>query len=149
MNISNLNLIQLDRLVLPGEQKQARAFLDFCIDGISLYEKFANERDLVSTIWVNPPVPEEAQKSIKRLLKLIPSEFPNDRVAIYVCPECGDLGCGAISIEIVFTETLVTWRSFGYENNYENAVEYERYLPIGPYNFERVAYENLFRKLLN
>ncbi|MGA3371542.1 MAG: hypothetical protein ABSC48_07250 [Terracidiphilus sp.] len=149
MSISNLNLIQFDRLILPGEQKQRRTFLDFCVDGISLYERFANKRDLVSTIWVNPPVPEEAQRPIKRLLKLDPSDFPNDRVAIYVCPECGDLGCGAISIEIVFDDTLVTWQSFGYENNYDNSVEYEGYLSIGPYSFDRIAYENLFRKLLS
>jgi hypothetical protein len=138
-------LIRLDRAVLPGEAKQRRTFLDFCVDGVSLYEELGIKRDLISTIWVNPPVPEEIHRAIKRLLKLEPADFPNERTSIYVCPECGDLGCGAISIEIVFSENLVTWRSFGYENNYENSV---LYLSIGPYCFDRTAYESLFSELL-
>jgi hypothetical protein len=148
MKVSTLELIRLERTVLPGEQKQQRAFWDFCIDGISLYNKLANVRDLVSIIWIDPPNPVENRKGIKRLLMLESADFPNNRTALYVCPECGDLGCGAISIGIIFSENQVTWKAFGYENNYENIVESDRYTSIGPFVFDRIAYENLFRNLL-
>jgi hypothetical protein len=91
---------------------------------------------------------EEIEKAIKRLLKLEPADFPSDRVAIYVCPECGDLGCGAISVEIIFSKDYVTWKSFGYQNNYEDAIETDCYSSVGPFVFDRICYEALFRKLL-
>jgi hypothetical protein len=97
-----------------------RAFLDFIVDGVSLYEELGRRSDLISTVWIDPPMTrEEQQRAIRRLLTLEPGDLPNGRVSLYVCPECGDLGCGAISVQIDVTGDKITWSDFGYENNYD------------------------------
>ena len=41
------------------------------------------------------------------------------RVLLYICPECGDIGCGAYSVRIEKTDAGYTWGDFAYENGYE------------------------------
>jgi hypothetical protein len=38
---------------------------------------------------------------------------------MYVCAECGDLGCGAVTAAVEVGDDKVVWRDFGYQNNYE------------------------------
>jgi hypothetical protein len=141
--VATLQLVQRDRK--GGGSKTARSFLDFTIDGDPLHERLAQPLDLISVLWLDHPAPEERQKAVRRLLKLAPGDFPDDRVALYICPECGDLGCGAISVEILISEDKVIWRDFGYENNYESVVTRDRYKSIGPFEFERAAYEAVYQ----
>lgn len=128
--------------------KTERPFLDFVIDGVSLYEAAAKDRDLVSVIWTDPPVPDERMKAIRRLLAAEPGDASDGRISLYVCPECGDLGCGAITIRIEGTSGEIVWRDFGYENNYEAHVEREPFAPLGPYRFDRVDYTAQLEALL-
>jgi hypothetical protein len=141
--VATLQLLQRDR---KGDgSKTARSFLDFTIDGGSLYDRVGQSLDLISTLWLDAPFPDVGVKAVQRLLKLTPGDFPNDRVSLYICPECGDLGCGAISAEILFAEDKVIWRDFGYQNNYESAVTRDQYREIGPFEFERAAYEGVYQ----
>jgi hypothetical protein len=32
---------------------------------------------------------------------------------LYVCPECGDIQCGAMTVEITKTGNTYTWQNFG------------------------------------
>jgi hypothetical protein len=69
-----------------------RRFLHFIVDGQSLYER--HQADFISCLgWF---VPAEDLHAAARLLR---DEQPDvgDRVSSYVCPECGDLYCGAIT----------------------------------------------------
>jgi hypothetical protein len=92
--------------------------------------------------WVIP----EIEKSVGRLLLKDPADLPNDRRSLLVCGECGDIGCGAISIVIDTSENIVTWRDFGYENNYEPDVHTEKLKELGPFEFAADEYK---RKLLD
>jgi hypothetical protein len=40
-------------------------------------------------------VESETLKAVDRLLLMSDADFPNDRRSLFVCAECGDLGCGA------------------------------------------------------
>jgi len=82
------------------------------------------------------------------LLKEQPGEFPNDRVALYICPECGDLGCGAVTAKISVHDDVVTWSDFGYENTYEDAMFPDTLSAIGPFTFELREYEMTLRNLI-
>jgi hypothetical protein len=110
--------------------KTKRVFFDFVVGGISLYvggislyEVAAQSRDLVSVIWTEPLVPSERTKAIQRLLASEPGDASDGRISLYICPECGDLGCGAITVRIDKNSDSIVWRDFGFENNHQRDVE--------------------------
>lgn len=124
-----------------GSTKSERNYIDFIVDGESLCER-ANRAgyDLVSVLareWTR----EEREKSLQRLLLADPADFPNNRRSLLVCSECGDLGCGAISIVVDFSGDTVRWHEFGYENNYEGKVEFDKLSDLGPFEFDLWEYK--------
>ncbi|RII42225.1 hypothetical protein DWB68_08315 [Galactobacter valiniphilus] len=40
-----------------------------------------------------------------------PAALP-DTVLLAVCPQCGDLGCGAVAARVIWAEGTVTWSDF-------------------------------------
>ena len=89
-----------------GTMQTPRRFLDYVIEGESLYEQHGAD-------WIGPLgqwLPVEAdEKAARRLLR---KEEPDvdDRVAVYVCPECADLDCGAITAVIERAGNEIVWR---------------------------------------
>jgi hypothetical protein len=69
------------------------------------------------------------------------ADLPNNRRSLFICSECGDLGCGAITAAVVKERDTITWKDFGYENNYEDAVLLEKYKSLGPFTFKTEQYE--------
>ena len=65
---------------------------------------------------------------------------------IYVCPECGDLGCGAITANIEFINNEVIWKNFGYEDDIgePNLTDYQG---IGPFVFDKKEYLGIIEQL--
>ncbi len=124
-----------DRITVP--KQTPRRFLDFVIDGISLYEVLG---DLISPLGWGELA--QQQKALDRLLLRSPADLPNDRRSIYVCPECGDLGCGTISATIDRVSDKIVWRDFAYENNYDPEM-FTRHDDIGPFEFDVAEYTNV------
>jgi hypothetical protein len=73
-------------------------------------------------------------------------KLETDKVLLYVCSDCGDFGCGALTAKISFHKKTIVWSDFVYENTLEI---WEKYPEIGPYEFDRAQYENEFQKLTN
>ncbi len=135
--MSSIELRWADRKI--GSAQTPRRFLDFVIDGESLYEKIG---DLISPLgWGSA---EETRNAVDRFLQRAAADFPNDRTSIYVCPECGDLGCGAVSAVIEKEGDDIIWRDFGYENNYDPFVNLEDFSELGPFTFNANEYYQLF-----
>jgi hypothetical protein len=128
--------------------KTQRVFFDFVVNGISLYKVAAQSRDLVSVISAEPVVPAEQAQAIERLLARAPGDASNGRVSLYTCAECGDLGCGAITVRINEFSDEIIWRDFGFENNYEPDVQREPFSSLGPFHFDRSEYEAQLQALL-
>ena len=128
---------------LPGGTFQSeRNYLDFLIDGQSLADRA--RYDIVSILckeWAS----EEREKSVRRLLKEEAADFSGDRRSILVCGECGDIGCGAVSIIVDVLDKTVLWRDFGYQNNYEPEIHGEHLKDLGPFEFDLGDYK---RKLI-
>src|SRR5918993_1933708 len=125
--ISTLDVIWTTRSSGLGRTK--RRFLDFVIDGVPL-----SSRLTVNSIspfgWLDA---REQEASIDRLLGKSPPDMPNGRNTLYVCPECADIGCGAVTLLIQIEPNHITWADFGFENDYEDVVQTLGFQDIGPF----------------
>ena len=60
------------------------------------------------------------------------------RVLIYLCPECGDIACGAYGAKVSKADGRYIWQDFAYENSYEDPIQVSH---IGPFIFDASSYE--------
>ena len=91
----------------------------------------------------------ENAKTARRLLLEEPADLPDNRRTLYICPECGDIGCGVVSLVIERVDKKIIWRDFGYENNYEGVVRVEGFEEIGPFAFDPDEYEKVIRQAVD
>lgn len=88
-----------------GSMQTPRRFLDYIVDGESLYEQHGV--DFIGALgWGGAETDEEAAR------RLLLEEDPDvdNRVAVYICPEDGDLLCGAVTAVIQRVGDEVVWR---------------------------------------
>jgi hypothetical protein len=118
----------------------ARTSADFQIDGESLLHILVREdgghSDFMGVFVMGFP---DSQADTARQLRLqaVPSSG-SGRVLLYICPECGDIGCGVYSAKVARNQETYTWSDFVYENGYEDPRPLER---IGPFVFIASQYE--------
>jgi len=131
-----------------GTTKSERHFLDFVVDGKSLWEALGKRHDMVS-IFCAEYSSDETAKAVGRLLLNVNADLPNDRRSFFLCSECGDLGCGAITAVVVRQGETFTRKAFGYENNYEDKVSLDEYSTVGPFTFDATAYAHTLKQALD
>jgi hypothetical protein len=128
-----------------GGGKTAREYLDFVVSGDSLRDRLgAAAGDLIGCLgW---GVPEYHQVAVEQLLLERPTELASGRHMLYVCPECGDIGCGAITGVITREGEDIVWRDFGYENDYDEGISRREDLAsLGPFYFDAGQYSAVLR----
>ena len=107
-----------------GSVKSHVTYLDFTVDGERLFSRLndltADGLDFVGVIQDSWPV--EAVASIERLLDEAPGDLPDGRTSLYICPECGDLGCGAVTASLEFGTDYVTWHDLAWQADYDDEV---------------------------
>ncbi len=135
--------IRWQNCVVDGVQT-AQRFLDFVINGQSLYEKFDG---LISPLGWGPI--EENRNAVARFLCEAEPDFPNNRTSVYICQVCGGLDCGAISVVIERAGDHIIWRDIGYQNTYDDVVNLEDYRGLGPYMFDISKYSEVFGRVLS
>lgn len=126
-----------------GGGQTRRDFLDFIVDDQPLSELVGDQISCLG--WL---VPEETAKAIGRLLLNEAADLSNNRRTLYICPECGDIGCGAVSLVIERIGDNIIWRDFGYENNYDGILHTEGFKEVGPFTFDSTDYAEAIRKAL-
>ncbi|WP_116205467.1 hypothetical protein [Amycolatopsis circi] len=92
------------------KHQRERRYLDFEVDGVSLRGLVDTELDLISVLTTD--YPRDPQR-LARVLGEAPGDSPDGRTLLYVCPECEDIGCGAIAAKVSRRGDLVTWRDLG------------------------------------
>ncbi len=102
-----------------GDGRTPREFFDVLVDSRRLIDRIGWEgADLISPLgW---GVPDSQLASVRQLRRDEPSSLPSGRVLLFVCPECGDIGCGAITVRITRSGSDVIWSDFARENGYED-----------------------------
>lgn len=113
---------------------------DFLVNGLSLLcilvEVDGGHTDFMGC-FVNG-FADQNEQSKARLLLSGPEKLSGDRVMLYLCPECGDIGCGAYSVRVQQSDEHFIWDLFAYENGYEEPGIIKG---IGPFTFEKQSYE--------
>lgn len=76
---------------------------------------------------------------VDRLLRRAEPDAPDKRTCLYICPECADFGCGAITAVIERVDECIVWRDFGFQNNY-NQIQAADLEDVGPFEFNATEY---------
>jgi hypothetical protein len=143
MNTSALTHQQIFR---PGSESNGctvaeRYSVDFLIDGESLLSILVKvdggHADFMGCFVKG--FAEPAAKAAAMLLLQAAPDSASGRVLLYVCPECGEIGCGAYAVRIEKTDIGYSWGDFAYENGYEEPHVIEG---VGRFFFDRDAYES-------
>jgi hypothetical protein len=82
-----------------------------------------------------------------KLLRRTDPDLPPDRIALYVCPECGDLSCGALTAAVAAEDDTIVWHNFRWERDWEGAPD-DGPLALGPFRFDRGAYTRLLQMVV-
>lgn len=117
-----------------------RKYIDFIVNGQSL-EKLLHIAPYgeIGTFGWSENI-EYENKCVDEFLGLEKSELESGRTSFYVCGECGDIGCGAITAKIIVTEKAVIWKDFAYEDLSEEELDFTDYKGIGPFEFDKIEY---------
>ncbi|HEY0640995.1 MAG TPA: hypothetical protein VGD67_25465 [Pseudonocardiaceae bacterium] len=119
-------------------------WLDLVVDGRSLHAAIGSP-DLVSVLVVGAAAGGVAvldlSDFVDELLLRRPPSLPGGRCRLFVCPECADLGCGAVGLTVEADGDHVVWCDLGYQNDYEPQIWFEEYAHVGPFRFRRTDYQ--------
>jgi hypothetical protein len=98
-----------------GGNKTPRVFWDFQIAGRSVLELMGwGSADLVTPLgWGTRSSQLSALDELRRRKQPV---LPSGRSLLYVCPECGDIGCGAIAARILRKRDQISWSDFAHED---------------------------------
>ncbi len=131
-------------------------FLDWTIDGVPLRVVIAWPNGAIAG-EVTPIRNERAEREyridyLRALLGgLVGSEsavMPDGRVPLLVCPHDFDLGCRALTTEVVSDGDTVEWRDIAWQAASEPLHLAEQEMPVISLTFDRVQYEKVVRGLL-
>lgn len=131
-------------------------FQDWTIDGVPLRDLASHRgpdpvphEPVQEMTWLSEEAPAAAVQHLQRLLGQQPGDFPDGRVSVLVCPIDADIGCGAVSVELIMDADTVHWRNLAWENDYE-PLDLARDLlrPPQSYQFRRDDYTELLSGLL-
>jgi hypothetical protein len=122
-----------------------RNYFDFIVSGQSLKTILNSDNmDLISPFgWGKE---DHEQEIIKEFMGQKSPEIQSGRLMIYVCSECGDIGCGSITADLEITDDKVIWKNFGYENNYLD-IDFNSYKDIRPFEFNKADYLDKFQNI--
>ena len=141
--------LSINKLFRKGSSsKTKRTSINFILDGESLLETLSKAIEGHSDYmgcFVNGF--EDENRKISNMFTCAAKPDLNDgRVLLYICPECGDIGCGAYGARIIKSNNQYVWQDFAYVNGYEDAVDIEG---IGPFYFNANEYENIINEAKN
>jgi len=118
--------------------KAARVSVDFVVDDVSLLAQLVGagggHGDFMGC-FVRGFEIENTKKKVQ-LSEALKPDTNEGRYLLYICPECGDIGCGAYGAKLRLSSTTAEWYDFAYENGREPG----RAVSVGPFTFARADY---------
>ena len=133
--------LSIKKMFRKGSSSQTkRESLDLIIDGRSLLKMLADSGGGVSDFMGCFVFGFESEnlKYAEALKCESKTELESGRVLLYICPECGDIGCGSYAARVEEHGDQYMWSNFAYENGYEEPQVIDG---IGPYYFNKDVYD--------
>jgi hypothetical protein len=130
-----------------GAHKHERSFYDFTINGKALLSRLPPHDHIGVFGWL---AQVEERRFARYLLGRERSPLRSEHAPLYICPECADLGCGVISVEVSFEyEECVVWSEMGWDDPGAGK-RVKQGFPEGPRDlwFDRVQYESVLAGFL-
>ncbi|MBV1938164.1 oxidoreductase [Streptomyces sp. BV286] len=129
-----------------GDYQAHRDFVDFIVDGRPLLYQLS-DLDAVSPLASDVP-PAIFTAQVRSLLLEADPPLEGGRYVIYGCPECEDLGCGAVTAVIDRHDDDFVWRDFAWQTDEQADLERNGYHGIGPFRFRGDEYRAALGSLL-
>ncbi|MFI1467316.1 oxidoreductase [Streptomyces wuyuanensis] len=124
-----------------------RDFMDFVVDGHPLLHLLSG-LDAVSPLASDVP-PAILTRQVRGLLLETEAPLPGGRHVLYGCPECEELGCGAVTAVIEQEGNDVVWRDFAWQTDATVDLELNGYHGTGPFRFRADEYRAALERLLD
>ncbi len=125
---------------------ESKCFYDVLVDGKSLFDEFiSTEENMVSCFGFYNDKKLNVNIS-NEFLKNKTSDLVTGRTALFVCRECVDIGCGAITLEIEKNAKSYVWKNFAHENN-SFELEETDYINFQLLEFDKNEYEKAINNL--
>jgi hypothetical protein len=127
-----------------GRHRTVRIYADFVVDGVPLGPRMREVHDLIGRLGWGPT--RSRREALATLLLEGDADFPPNRRAVYVSPECGDLACGAVTAAMERQGDAVVWRDFKYETEIDPPLSLAPLSGLGPFSFHWPEYERALRQ---
>ncbi|MFH9431572.1 oxidoreductase [Streptomyces sp. NPDC017615] len=134
-------------VLADGGYQVHRDFVDFVVDGRPLLLRLS-DLDAVSPLAADLP-PAVLDARVRALLLEDEPPLPGGRFVLYGCPECADLGCGAVTVVIERDGDDFRWRDFAWQTGEHVDLERDGYHGTGPFHFHGPAYRAALTALLD
>lgn len=124
-----------------GTSVQARTSVDFVVNGTSLLQTLikadGGHPDFMGRFVAG--YSEINQSAANELLARALPDTEDGYSLFYICPECGDIGCGAYAARVQRDAESYGWHDFVYVNGYEPP---RAIATVGPFRFTTADYEH-------
>ncbi|WGS51682.1 hypothetical protein LFL96_09365 [Paraburkholderia sp. D15] len=139
MNVLGHRRLHRPAIVAGGASRTERTSADFLIDGQSLLEMLVESTgghaDFMGCFVTG--YAKECERTSSMLIDV--SAESEKRVLIYICPECGDIACGAYSVVVRRDHEAYVWESFAYQTGESDL---KRLDAFGPFFFDASVYKD-------
>lgn len=132
--------LEREGVLVPSGTMAARVSVDFVVCGTSLLAELVKadrgHGDFMGCFVQG--FAAENQKKKEQLAGALKPDTDEGRYLLYLCPECGDIGCGAYGAKLKLTDSTASLYDFAYENGYEVGRVLKA---VGPFIFARTEYD--------
>lgn len=126
-----------------GAGKAERTYFDFYVSGKRLFDLLGRRFSSEAITPLGWGEVESQERAVAELLLLREPSLPTGRCMLYVCPECGDISCGANTVRVQREGEFIVWRDFGYEHDWEEDQHLSEFASVGPFYFEVGSYSQV------
>ena len=128
----------------PSKEYSDRQYLDYLISGQLLREYLGIKSKSSVTPFGFFPSKEEQKRILKEFRLQQKTQLLGDRIELYICECCGDIGCGAITVKVMDRGDKIIWMHFANQNDPEEVGEE---IQVDQIEFDRQSYFTAFSNI--